>query len=221
MEKLSKPARRDVRRAQRNVVIGPIDWPALLEKGFPAFSDTIARIGLSDETPDSFRRYYESFSRNPCHHAIGAWKEDVLVAFMTLWVVDDWVEVEGSFFNDAYRGLCPSNGIAHYVLDHFLTQRKFRTISYGMSTSQAGDKNIGLHAYKTKAGFEARPAHRVYALHPLLSPFANRLALGGANFALRFVPRDRRLRKAAGMLASILSNNSRKESVSSAIPDRY
>src|SRR5712691_9183041 len=126
VEKLSKAARRDVRRALRSLVIAPVEWPVLLDKGWSAFSDTLIRIGLSASSPDNFRRYYGHFSQNPCHHVIGAWKEDSLVAFMTLWVVDDWVEVEGSFFSDAHRGLCPSNGIAHYVLDHFLVQHKFQ-----------------------------------------------------------------------------------------------
>src|SRR5262245_20154285 len=40
LEKLSKPARRDVRRALRNLFITPIEWPVLLEKGFLAFRET-------------------------------------------------------------------------------------------------------------------------------------------------------------------------------------
>jgi hypothetical protein len=195
------------------LVIAPVEWPVLLEKGGRAFSDTFTRIGLSANSPANFRRYYGHFSQNPCHHAIGAWKEDLLVAFMTLWVVDDWVEVEGSFFSDAYRGLCPSNGLAHYILDHFLVQHKFRTVSYGMSSVQRGDKNTGLHAYKTKAGFEARPAHRTFVFHPFLYPFVNRLTLRGINTALRFVPRDRRLKKATGVLANMIptGNNHHEE----------
>ena len=205
VEKLSKAARRDVRRALRSLVIAPIDWPVLLEKGWKAYSETETRIGLSDDSPVTFRRHYEHFSKNPCHHVIGAWKDDSLVAFMTLVVVDDWVEIEGSFFAEAHKGLCPGNGLAHYVLDHFLVQRKFRTVSYGMSSIQEENGKTGLHAYKTKVGFEARPAHRIFVFHPLLHPFVNRLSLRIMNTALRIMPGDRRLKKAAGVLAKMIS----------------
>jgi hypothetical protein len=211
IETLSKPARRDARRATRGLVIAPLEWPVLLDKGWRAFSDTLARLRLSNSSPADFGRCYERFSRNPCHQVIGAWKEDSLAAFMTLFVVDDWVEIEGSFFAEAHKGLCPSNGLAHYVLDHFLVQRRFRTVSYGTSSVQEENGKTGLHAYKTKVGFKAQPAHRIFVLHPLLHPFVNRLTLRGINTVLYFMPKDRRLKKAQGVLASLLGKRQLSE----------
>lgn len=209
IEKLSKPARRDVRRALRNLEIGAVDWRVVLDKGTRAFSDTVTRLGLSNNSPKDFRRRYGQFSRNPYHKVVGAWKEDSLVAFMTLIVVGDWVEIEGSFFSDAYKRFCPSNGLVHYVLDYYLAQCKFKTVSYGMRSVQEGDEKSGLHAYKTKVGFEARPAHRVFVVHPLLRLVVNRLMLKGINAALRVRPGDRRLRKAAGMLSALVESGRR------------
>lgn len=162
---------------------------------------------MMDHSHVDFRRRYEHFGKNPCHFVVGAWKEDALAGFMTLVVVEDWVEIEGSYFSEAFRGLCPSNGLAHYVLDHFLVQHKFRTVSYGMSSVQEADRKVGLHTYKTKVGFDARAAHRVFVLHPFLQPFVNRLTLKGVTTALRFLPRDRRLKKAEGVVASLLGEN--------------
>jgi hypothetical protein len=207
VEKLSKAARRDARRALRNLSIGPVEWSVLLEKGSRAYTDTLARLRLSNSSAADFRRHYGSFAQNRFHQVIGAWKDDTLVGFMTLFVVGDWVEVEGSFFSEADKGLCPSNGLAHYVLDHFLAQRKFRTVSYGMSSVQEENGHSGLHAYKMKVGFEARPAHRVFVLHPFLQPFVNRLTLKGLTTVLRLLPTDRRIRKAEGVLASLLREN--------------
>src|SRR4029453_3012683 len=128
------------------------------------------------------------------------------------------VEIEGSFFAEEHKGLCPSNGLAHYVLDHFLAQRKFRTVSYGMSTVQEENGKTGLHAYKTKVGFEARPAHRIFVFHPLLHLFVNRLTLRGINTALRFMPKDRRIKKVQGVLASLLEKRHVPEAVKNSHP---
>jgi len=204
LDKLSKRARRDARRAQRSLLIAPIDWPSLLEHGFSAFSDTRIRVGLSDGTRTHFSSRFESFSHNPAHRVIGAWKESSLVAFMTLVVVDDWVEIEGSFSANAHQGLCPNDGLANYVLDYFLMQRAFRLISYGASSVQENTDNHGLHNYKKKIGFETQPVHRAFVLHPLLRPFANRLTQWGLKAALYFMPGERRLKKVAGALASLL-----------------
>jgi hypothetical protein len=204
IEKLSKPARRDVRRSLRHLTIGPASWTVVFDEGWAAFSQTLTRLGLSEISPVNFRRHYKNFSKNPCHRVIGAWKEDCLIAFMTLVIVDDWVEIEGSYFSDEHRGLCPNNGLVHYVLDFFLRRHGFQTVSYGISSVQRDSQNSGLHAYKTKVGFEARPVHRRFAVHPCLQSLVNRITLNGLNAARLFLPGNRRLKKAAGVLAHIV-----------------
>ncbi len=204
LSKLSKQARRDIRRAQRSLRIDSMDWTTLLNQGFAAYSDTRSRVGLSDGTHQRFRSRFEQFSRNPAHHVIGAWKDELLLAFMTLIVVDDWVAIEGCFSTTANRELCPNNGMAHYVLDYFLVQRGFRMVSYGTSSIQEDRDTVGLHFYKTRIGFEAQPIHRVFILHPFLRPFRNRLVLWIAEAALRLKLGDRRLKKACGVLASVI-----------------
>ena len=204
IEKLSKPARRDIRRAQRNLQFGPVDWPTLLAKGLPAYRDTRTRVGLSDGTWDDFKSRFEMFSRNPSHYVFGAWNQNLLVAFMTLVVVDDWVEIEGVFSMNAHLGLCPNDGLVHHVLEHFLIRRGFQLVSYGLSSIQENGNGAGLHAYKQKVGFEARPVHRAFAFHPLLRPFANPLTLWSIKMALLLRPGARRLRKAMGVLSHLV-----------------
>jgi hypothetical protein len=208
LEKLSKAGRRDVRRAQRSLGIKFMNWPTLLEHGFEAFRQTRTRVGLSDGILNNFRRRFEFFSRNPAHHVIGAWKGDLLVAFMTLIVVDDRVEIEGSFSTDDHRSLCPNDGLVHHVLDHFLVQRGFHVVDYGLSSIQEENGAQGLHAFKKKMGFETQPVHRVFVLHPVLRPFANPITLWGVKRVLRFRRGDRFLKKADGALSYMLRQNS-------------
>ena len=203
-DKLSKPAQRCIRRAQRSLRFSPIELPTLLDQGYSAYQDTVTRVGLAVDTSEQFKRGFESFHRNPAHRFVGAWKDDILVAFMMLIMVDDWMEIPGSFSTDAHLDLRPNDGLMNYVLDHFLVQRSIRIVCYGLSSVQEDADKIGLHAFKKKVGFEALPVHRAFVLHPLLRPFANRLVLWGARRALRFYPEGRLLRKAGGVLTSVL-----------------
>lgn len=207
LHKLSKQARRDARRAYRSLRIEPIEWQTVLAQGLAAYGETRARVGLSDGSLRHFRDRFKRFSLNPAHYAIGAWKDNLLVAFMSLIVVDDWVAIEGSFSTDAHRGLCPNDGLVHYILDYFLVQHQFRIVSYGLSSIQTDSGKDGLHVYKKKLGFDACPVHRAFVLHPLLRPLVNRVTLWGMNMALRLQRRNRRLNKIHGILALCLGND--------------
>lgn len=203
LDRLGAGARRDARRAARSLRISFENWPTILSSGFKAFSETRSRVGLSDGTIEQFHERFRRFAENPFHQAVGAWKEDSLVAFMSLAVVDDWVEIEGSFSVNEGRSFCPNDGLAHFILKEFLGQARYRTVSYGLSSIQDDSEEDGLHNYKRKVGFEARPVHRAFVLHPWLRPFANTMARTGAQLASKAWPRNRFLKKAKGVLLSI------------------
>jgi hypothetical protein len=204
VERLSKAARRDLRRAQRKLRIDFIEWSTLLNHGFPAFSQTFERNGLRYGTFEHFRRGVELCSGNAGRHVIGAWKDDVLVAFMRFMVVDDWVQIEGCCSTNDDRGLCPNDGLVHHLLNYFLVQRRFQLACYGLSSVKLGEGEAGLHTFKKKVGFEAIPVHRTFILHPLIRPFANRLTLRILNTAVRFRSIADRVKKAHGLLACFL-----------------
>ncbi len=101
--------------------------------------------------------------------------------------------------------LRPNDSLMYSALYHYLVEKKFDMVSYGLSSLQAESNETGLHAFKTKVGFKAKPVCRVFALHPLMKPFANALTLLLLKIALLFRPGDRRLKKASGMLELILN----------------
>ena len=119
-------------------------------------------------------------------------------------VVDDWVEIPASFSLASHLDSRPNDGLVNFVLQHFLVQRGYAVVSYGLSSIEEGAELAGLHAFKTKVGFDAQAVHRIFVIHPLLRPFANRLALWGTRAALRIYPEGRLLRKARGVLANLL-----------------
>lgn len=211
IEKLTSVGRRDARRANRSLRMAFVDWPTILSEGFTAYSDTRRRVGLSDGTHEHFRRRFTLFSTNPGHVAVGAWKDRTLVAFMTLVIVEDWVEITGTFSTDAHRGLCPNDGLASFVLKHFLAERGFRKVSYGLSSIQEAEVENSLHTFKKKAGFEAEPVHRVFVVHPLLWPLASGVGAHGIRMLRRLFPGSRHIRKACGLIEFLSAGGARQQ----------
>ncbi len=210
LNKLPSNARRNIQRGLRELVIAPLTSEQLLAHGFSAFSDTRQRNGLNDGTSEEFHRWFTSLARLPEVVYLGAWKDNQLAAFADITEVDDWAEF-GCFSADALLQHRPNDALIYSILSHYLAERKYRVVSYGLSSIQNESNAAGLHRFKLKLGFEAHPVHRVFVPHPLLRPLINRLTLWGMSTMLRFKPGDRRLKKAHGVLASLLGQVSSQE----------
>jgi len=207
LDKLAPTMRRNVRRGLKELTIAPFTSEQLLAHGAQAFCDTRRRVGLSDGTPEEFRRYFTIYASLPEVVFLGAWKDNELAAFLSITEVDDWAEI-GCFSMDALLQYRPNDTLMYSALSRYLVERRCRVVSYGLSSIQAESNATGLHRFKMKVGFEARPVHRAFVPHPLLRLFVNRLTLWGVNTALRSRPGDRRLKKAGGVLACMLGDTS-------------
>jgi hypothetical protein len=198
---------RNVRRAMRELTIDVVSPAQLLVEGIPAFCDTRQRSHLDDGTATGFRRYFDRWVDQPGRSCLGAWKDGRLAAFVTVVHVDDWAEL-GSFSMNSMLTHRPNDALMYVVLSRYLTTRRCRVVSYGLSSVETNTKAGGLHRFKTKVGFEPTPVHRAFAVHPALRPLATRATLTAAswmlNAAVSVRPRSRRLKKLEGMLASIL-----------------
>ena len=208
LEKLGTEMRRNVRLGLKKLTITPLTADQLLVHGAPAFCETRQRLGLNDGTLEEFRRELAARAGVPELVYLGAWKENQLAAYLSIFEVEDWVEIAGTFSMDALRRYKPNDALIYSALSHYLVERRCRVVSYGLSSIQAESNTAGLHQFKTKVGFEAQPVHRAFVLPPLLRPFANGLTLWGMNKALGFRPGATRLRIARGILASSLGDTS-------------
>lgn len=206
LDTLAPAMRRNVRRASKEFGFDVLTPDQVLTHGLAAYCDTRRRVGLSDGTADCFHRRFGSRARCPGHVYVGAWRGNQLAAFLSIIKVDTWAEIEGCFSQDALLNARPNDFLMYSVLSRYLTDEKLQLVSYGLSSIQQTDNLQGLHAFKTKVGFQAQPVHRVFSLHPLLRPFANRLALRGLNLMGNLWPGNRFVKKAGGMLASLLGN---------------
>jgi hypothetical protein len=206
LDKLVPAVRRNVRRGLRELTVTALSPADLLAHGAQAFADTRRRVGLADGTPREFTRRFRLRAACGGHSFLGAWNADRLAAFLSLTEVDDWVEIEGSFSVTELLPLRPNDALMYRALSQYLVEERRRVVAYGLSSIQAESNAVGLHAFKTKMGFEARPVHRAFALHPALTPFANRLGQVGLGVLLWLWPHQRQLKKAEGVLASVLGD---------------
>jgi len=214
LEKLSGKMRRETRRGLEEFKISCLTPDQLLAHGVQAFCDTRRRNGLSDGTPEEFYRLFSAEAKLPEIVFLGAWRDNQLAAFLTITEVDDWVEL-GNYSMDALRQFRPNHALFYSTFFHYLVERKCRLVCGGLSSIQAVSNAAGLHIFKKKVGYEARPVHRAFVAHPLLRPFVNPLTLWGVNTVLRFRPGDRRLKKAGGVLACMLGDTSTLEAAGS------
>jgi hypothetical protein len=135
---------------------------------------------------------------------LGAWREHELAAFLSITAVDDWAEIEGSFSANDSLPLRPNDTLIATALSNYLVKKGCALVTYGLSSIQAQTTAEGLHQFKMKVGFEARPVHRAFALNPLVRPFANTRTQRCISTMLRLSPGSRLLRKCDGMLSLML-----------------
>jgi hypothetical protein len=207
LEKLGSAMRRNVRRGLKELEIARLTAEQLLTQGYQAYCDWLRRSGLRKQTREDFCDQITRRARCPAHVFLGAWKDGEIASFLSLTELDEWVEIDGCFSTDALLNSRPNDALFFYALSHYMQNASCRAVSYGVSSIQADSNKDGLHTFKTKVGFEAIPVHRVFVLHPVLRPLANRITLWGINTALRLKPGERALKKAEGMLASMLGEN--------------
>ena len=103
--------------------------------------------------------------------------------------------------------LRPNDTLVAAALTEYLVLKRCRFVSYGLSSIQTVNNTAGLHIFKTKLGFEAKPVHRAFVAHPLLRPFANSVTQQCVRVMLTLVPRNRGLKKCDGVLSTMLEKN--------------
>jgi hypothetical protein len=204
VDKLASAVRRNLRRGSRELRVEPVSTERLLANGFQAFSDTRGRVGVSDGTREVFTSRFEPRGNSRGHVFLGAWHDQKLVAFLSITAVEDWAEIEGCFSSNAALGLRPNDTLMIAALTDYLVTRRCTLVSYGLSSIQAVSNAAGLHEFKTKVGFEAKPVHRAFVVHPLLRPLVNGGTQRAVAAMLALTPGNRMLKKCDGVLSTML-----------------
>lgn len=207
LKRLSSAVQRAVRKGNREFTLGPLSLEQVLAYGEPAFCDSHHRNRIWGATAAQFHRQFRERPVSAAHVYFGAWKGDQLAGFFSVVEVDDWCEIDCSYSRNEYLSLHVNDALMFHVLWHYMRDRQYRLVSFGFSSVERTGKEAGLHRFKTKFRFTAIPVHRTFALHPLLRPLVNRATLAGVTLALKAFPRNRILKKAAGLLRCLLDRH--------------
>jgi hypothetical protein len=199
LEKLKSA--RTVRRGLNEFDLRFMDQSEILQLGKQAYCDTLVRTGLSVQ----HRRSFESAFSRPRHDTkyLGAIKGNRLGAFLIVTEVDDWVSM-GGYSADEFLPYRPNDALVFYASHHYLVERKFRVVDYGLSSIQSVSNAEGLHRFKIKMGFRSVPVHRAFVVNPLLRPLVNRFSWTLVNNILKLSPNHPMLKKAEGALKGAL-----------------
>ena len=200
IERLDSNARRDVRRGLRSFEVGRCTWERWAEQGLSAWIDTQRRHGYAGPDARDFRAVTERWRDQPFYEIWGAWQGPELVAWLTVLKIDDWGMVDlVRSRTDALRG-CPNNALVYAATRSLLVSERRRWVSYGTSSVQPGVNDTSMHRYKVRMGYEAVPAHRVFACQPVLgSLLRSRSVSAVLRRIAAAVPSSAPLQKVAGM----------------------
>ncbi len=171
IEKLDKPARRDIRRGARSFTVRRSTWDEVTQKGFEAFKDTELRHGHLPPSPGDLEDIIGWSRHCPLAEAWGAWDEAGLAAWVRVLKADRWALITHAYSRmDALRN-CPNNPLVYDLTRTLLLEEKRAQVSYGVSSLQATDNILSLHKFKIRMGYVAEPMCRQFVLHPMLRPF--------------------------------------------------
>lgn len=213
LERLSSTMRRNVRRGMQSLRLDSLTIDEVLTHGVEAFCDTRQRVGVGDGTPELFRKRFETQRDKPQFAYLGSWDGDYLASFLAIDLGDNWAEISGCFSRNASLSLRPNDTLMYFALHRYLVEERRQAVAYGASSVQLETNEDTLHVFKQKVGFEAIPVHRSFAVHGLVRPMVNRLSLKVLRALLRIRPRDRVLKKAEGMLSTMLDDACLEESI--------
>ena len=208
LQKLEHAAQTNIRRGLRELRIEFLTHAQLLQHGGQAFIDTHRRFDPETGTAAEFERQYTGQVSAPGNVFIGAWKNDILAAFLYLLVVDDWVLVNGRCARHDCLNLRPNETLLFAALFHFLVEKKVRLVSAGTASIAAEADTPGLHRFKLKMGFEALPVRRVFILHPSLRPLAHQPARAALSLSRKLCPSVRWLRLMESVLKHVTTSPS-------------
>ena len=197
LAKLKKNVRYDIRRGLHEFEVRFMDQTEIIALGKQAYCDTLLRTGLSVQHREAFERAFSRQCRDTRY--LGAIKDAQLAAFLLITEIDDCVSIGGYSANE-FLPFCPNNALVYHATRHYLAERKFRVVDYGLSSIQATSNAEGLHKFKSKMGFESVQVHRAFVVNPLLRPLVNRFSWTLVRQVLSLSPQHAMLKKIEGAL---------------------
>lgn len=195
---LSKKARYDVRRAQREFEIAPITWQQLRVEGWRNRQETLQRQGrLRAEDKSWWLTLCNSAAAVPGFEAWGAIIENRVVASLLAFRCESWYYILYQQSESDYLARGVNNALTYGVTHEALNRPEIDALFYGLHSLDAPES---VDAYKLRMAFEARPVRQRIHASRWVAPLFNRVTHELLRRAHSRFPDLPQLSKAEGLL---------------------
>jgi hypothetical protein len=198
---VQRQMRKAVRRGLECCQIRSLSADELLKQGLELNLDTMRRQRrFSPEFGDAFHwhRFVTAVMDCPFVHATGAFIDGQLAAYIIGCRDANWMHLLYQYSRQAMMPQRPNHALAYCALAQALEDPAVQVVSCGPRPLELDE---GLHAFKTRLGYEDEPMEVAVQFHPWLAPLlASRAAAAVATSAARRWPGRAAFVKAAHVL---------------------
>lgn len=201
MERISRNARKVIRRGLRNFECRRCTWDELANYGYAALVETDKRHGYAIRSREEFDDFVNRHRAGAAFFEVwGAWHDaDTLAGWVLLSKVDDVATFLKVCSLTQFMSKAPNNVLHYLPMETLINDEKRRYVSTGFSSIQPGAE-MGLHEFKVRLGFDAIPVHRTYIVPRHIRPFImSPLTSRFWDASAKLLPKYSILRKISGM----------------------
>jgi hypothetical protein len=203
LEQLGHRTRKNVRRGLRNCTVEPISIERLVEEAWNLRRDTLSRQGrYLKVTEESWRNGYLAAADLPGFQAWGAYVNNRIGAYLVTFRMEDCICVVDQQSHREYLDLNVNNAITFVMTETALAEPGVKSVFYGVESLDAPPS---VSEFKFRMGYRAHPIRQRVVFCPHLSAFANQFSYRVLSLLSTWLPADRRLSKAKGMLRIFLA----------------
>ena len=209
LSKLSVNNRSKVRRGLKRLDVRRTTAHEIGKSGYQGYFDTCARNGIAPISKRKFQEKWEKSTEFPSRELWAAFVDDEIAAFGEVLICGKWAELLSTKSADKYLKDYPNHALFYSILYSVLHREGMESISYGLSSVQAGGKKASLHHFKLSVNFDAIPVVRRIELNPFLRPLFNKATIKCANLLGRLLPKSRHILAARGAFELLANENER------------
>ncbi|MGD1042509.1 MAG: hypothetical protein ABR913_05530 [Sedimentisphaerales bacterium] len=127
-----KKIRYYIRCGLTKCTIRQVDFQWLADNGYNTYVNAASRYNnFTVETKERFRERMLAYKNVPNSEAFGAFVDENLAAFMTVFIYGDSVLNPRAHFDPAYSDFCPMYALYYWAAKHYLTEKGYKEFDRG------------------------------------------------------------------------------------------
>lgn len=195
--------RKNIRRGMRNCSVEAISFQRLVDEAWEVRRDTLARQGRRvNATYELWRKRYLSAADLPGFQAWGALVQDRIAGYIVTFQMGDCIYIVEHQSHRDFLDLNVNNALVFVVSENAASRPGVNSLFFGLESLDAPPR---LSEFKFHMGYVAKPLRQRVVFRPRLKLFANQFSYSIMSRMVRWLPSNRRMSKARGLLRMCLA----------------